>query len=43
MEAGGSTARVALDGCDQGLAPGQFAVFYLEGICLGSATILEAL
>ncbi|KAL6760010.1 tRNA-specific 2-thiouridylase, partial [Haematococcus lacustris] len=32
-------ALVVLDGCDQGLAAGQYAVLYQEGVCLGSAVI----
>lgn len=31
---------VQISGSDQGFAPGQFAVFYSDGLCLGSATIL---
>lgn len=31
---------VTLDGNDQGLAAGQFAAFYQDGVCLGSAVIL---
>ncbi len=34
--------RVRLEGNDQGLAAGQYAVFYQGGVCLGSAKILEA-
>ncbi|MBY0353189.1 tRNA 2-thiouridine(34) synthase MnmA [Candidatus Babeliales bacterium] len=32
-------ALVVIDGQDQGIAPGQFAVFYQGDVCLGSATI----
>lgn len=32
--------RVVIEGEDQGLAPGQYAVFYQEGFCLGSAKIV---
>jgi tRNA U34 2-thiouridine synthase MnmA/TrmU len=39
----GGRLRVTLQGDDQGLAAGQVAVFYRDGLCLGSATILEAL
>ena len=38
-----STAVVQLAGQDQGLAPGQFAVFYQNSICVGSGIIAEAL
>lgn len=36
---GSGELRVTLDGNDQGLAAGQFAVFYQAGVCLGSAVI----
>ena len=39
----GGVLRVSLQGDDQGLAAGQVAVFYRDGLCLGSAVILEAL
>lgn len=35
--------RVQLDGNDQGLAAGQYAVFYQQGQCLGAAQIQECL
>ncbi len=34
-------ALIKIDGRDQGIAPGQFAVFYDENICRGSAIIQE--
>ncbi|EIE25683.1 5-methylaminomethyl-2-thiouridylate-methyltransferase [Coccomyxa subellipsoidea C-169] len=37
----GGEARVVLEGNDQGLAAGQFACFYQDGVCLGSAVILQ--
>lgn len=38
-----ATAVVWLDVQDQGVAPGQYAVFYDGDVCLGSAVIQEAL
>ena len=35
----GSTAHVQISGTDQGLASGQFAVFYTKNLCLGAGTI----
>ena len=32
-------ARVSIVGNDHGFAPGQYVVFYDEGVCLGSAII----
>ena len=37
----GGQAKVLLEGNDQGLAAGQFACFYQDGVCLGSAVILQ--
>lgn len=36
-----NSARVELDGVDQGLAAGQYAVFYENNTCLGSGKIIE--
>ncbi|MFC1616169.1 tRNA 2-thiouridine(34) synthase MnmA [Patescibacteria group bacterium] len=35
------SATITLDADDQGIAPGQFAVFYDQEICLGSAMIIK--
>ncbi|MCL5030033.1 MAG: tRNA 2-thiouridine(34) synthase MnmA [Bacteroidetes bacterium] len=35
------TAEVKLDKKDQGIAPGQFAVFYKDDLCLGGGVILQ--
>jgi len=43
VAAEGNTVRVIFDQDDQGLAPGQFAVFYRDGECLGGGTIEETL
>ncbi|BDA43875.1 probable tRNA-specific 2-thiouridylase MnmA at C-terminar half [Coccomyxa sp. Obi] len=39
----GGQAKVLLEGNDQGLAAGQFACFYQDGVCLGSAVILQGM
>lgn len=38
----GTAADVRLEGNDQGLAPGQSAVFYQDNLCIGAATILAS-
>lgn len=42
LEEGGERGHVQLEGNDQGLAAGQFAAFYQDGYCLGSAVITGA-
>jgi len=39
---GGERAYVELSESDQGLAAGQYAVFYRDGVCLGSAVMKES-
>ncbi len=39
LDGSGERGWVQLDGNDQGLAAGQYAVFYQGGYCLGSAVI----
>ena len=39
----GGEARVVLDGNDQGLAAGQYACFYQDNVCIGSAVILQGI
>ena len=36
-----SVLSVKLDKSDNGIAPGQFAVFYDDNVCLGGGVILE--
>jgi tRNA U34 2-thiouridine synthase MnmA/TrmU len=36
-----SVLSVKLDRSDNGIAPGQFAVFYDDNVCLGGGVILE--
>lgn len=41
LEVKDKIGRIQLHGQDQGIAPGQFAVFYDDGICLGCAMITQ--
>jgi tRNA-specific 2-thiouridylase len=34
-------AKIKIDKTDKGIAPGQFAVFYDDNICLGGGVILQ--
>jgi len=38
-----TSVKVRLDGRDQGIAPGQFAVFYDENVCLGGGIITKSI
>lgn len=40
QQGGQEAARVLLEGNDQGLAAGQYAVFYQDNVCLGAAKLL---
>lgn len=42
-DAAGTSLLVTLSERDQGIAPGQFAVFYDERVCVGSGMIVKAL